>query len=73
MKKSRNRTNKQIDLFVEILVDAEYGFAVCLERKALKTGAHLGFSKGRGPNSRKRANQYKTKKNQIYHISVMSF
>ena len=26
------------------------------------TGAHLGFSEGRGPNFRKRANQYETKK-----------
>ena len=29
------------------------------------TGVHLGFSDGRGPNFRKEANQYKTKKKQI--------
>ena len=27
------------------------------------TGAHLGFSEGRGPNFRKGANQYKMKRN----------
>ena len=30
-----------------------------------KTVAHLGFSEGRGPNFRKGANQYKTKKKRI--------
>ena len=34
--KSRNWTNEEINLFVEILDDEEYGFAVCLGRKALK-------------------------------------
>ena len=29
------------------------------------SGAHRGFSEGRGPNFRKRANQYKTKKKRI--------
>ena len=29
------------------------------------TGVHLGFLVGRGPNFRKEANQYKTKKKQI--------
>ena len=33
------------------------------------SGAHLGFSEGRGPNFRKRENQYKTEKN----ISVITF
>ena len=31
-------------------------------------GAHLGFSKGKGPNFRKWANQYKTKENMEYNI-----
>ena len=32
--------NEEINLFVEILVGEEYGFAVCLERKALKRSAN---------------------------------
>ena len=35
----------------------------------VRTGAHLGFSEGRGPNFRKGANQYKAKKN----ILVITF
>ena len=38
--KSRNWTNEEINLFVKILVDEEYGFAVCLERKSLKRSAN---------------------------------
>ena len=37
---------------------------------SLVPGAHLGFPEGRGPNFRKGANQYKTKKK---HISVITF
>ena len=40
--KSRNRnwTNEETYLFVEVLVDEEYGFTECLERKALKKSAN---------------------------------
>ena len=42
--------------------------------KPLKTGVHLGFSEGRGPNFAKEANQYKTKKKtNISHILVITF
>ena len=45
-------------------------FKVCLAfynimHERVKAGAHLGFSEGKGPNFRKGANQYKTKKKQI--------
>ena len=40
----------------------------------INADAHLGFSEGRGPNFRKEANRYKTKKkNNISHILVITF
>ena len=39
-KKSRNWTNEETSLFVEILTDEEYNFAECLEKRALKRFAN---------------------------------
>ena len=38
--KSRNRTNEETCLFVEILVDAEYSFTACIEKRSLKRSAN---------------------------------
>ena len=38
--KSRNWTNEETCLFVEILVDAEYSFAACIEKRSLKRSAN---------------------------------
>ena len=38
--KSRNWTNEETCLFVEILVDAEYSFAACIEKRSPKRSAN---------------------------------
>ena len=51
-----------MDNFGELRYTHGYKCHVLQDKSA---GAHLGFSEGRGPKSRKQANQYKTKKKQI--------
>ena len=67
----KNSLYKSIRKFVSTLLHTSF---VCLEDQILDqsylifllvTGAHLGFSEGRGPNFRKGANQYKTNKKRI--------
>ena len=38
--KSRNWATEETCLFVEILVDAEYSFAACIENRSLKRSAN---------------------------------
>ena len=40
-------------------------FAAPLQKGKPNTGTHVGFSEDRGPNFRKRANQYKRNKKRI--------
>ena len=41
--KSRNWANEETCLFVEILVDPEYSFAACIEKRSLKRSAKKKF------------------------------